>query len=87
MNSPVQGTAAELMKLAMIRISEEFNKLQVKSKLIIQVHDEVVIDCLESEQNDVAAIVNRGMTEALDLKVPLKVNIGVANNWMDVKAV
>jgi DNA polymerase-1 len=88
MNTPIQGTAADLMKLAMIQIDEELLKRGLKSKLIIQVHDEVVLDCLKDEVEQVRQLVTELMENAMEgimpLSVPLKVNSGIGDNWMDL---
>jgi DNA polymerase-1 len=88
MNTPIQGTAADLMKLAMIQIDEELEKRGLKSKLIIQVHDEVVLDCPKDEVEQVRRMVTEVMENAMEgilpLSVPLKVNYGVGDNWMDL---
>ena len=73
LNTPVQGTAADILKKAMIEIYNEFNKLNLKSKMIIQVHDELVFDCLEEEKDKVIEIVTNIMENTYKLDVPLKV--------------
>ena len=83
MNSPLQGTASDLIKIAMINIYEEFNKLGLKSKMILQIHDELVFEVDESELDQVKQIVTDKMGSALKLIVPLVVDIGVAKNWAD----
>lgn len=84
MNTPIQGTAADLIKIAMIRIDEELEKRKLKSKLIIQVHDEVVLDCPKDEAKEVEALVVSLMENAMKLDVPLKVNSALGENWMDL---
>lgn len=88
MNTPIQGTAADLMKLAMIRLDEALTKAGLEAKLIIQVHDEVVIDCPKKELEQVKKIVVEAMENAFDgvvkLDVPLKANVAVGDNWMDL---
>lgn len=82
MNSPIQGTAADLMKLAMIAIDEKLEAEGFKSRLAIQVHDEVVLDCPESELQAVQKLVEDCMVNAMKFRVPLQVNSGVGDNWM-----
>ncbi|MCM0606865.1 MAG: DNA polymerase I [Xanthomonadaceae bacterium] len=82
MNSPIQGTAADLMKLAMIAIDEELESKGFKTRLAIQVHDEVVLDCPEEELKAVQKIVEDCMIHAMKFRVPLQVNSGVGDNWM-----
>lgn len=93
MNTPIQGTAADLMKLAMIQLDEKLRSGGFRSRLIIQVHDEVVLDCPKEEAPDVQRLVcevmeSAGAAGALDsrmrLSVPLRVNSGVGDNWMDL---
>jgi DNA polymerase-1 len=84
MNSPIQGTAADLMKIAMIQIDEELRKRKLRSKLTIQVHDEVVLDCPKDETSSVQQMITEVMEGAMKLNVPLIVNSAVADNWMDL---
>ena len=85
MNTPIQGTAADIMKIAMIDV---FNKLQVaglKSKLVLQVHDELLIDTVIEEKEQVSEILKTCMENAIKLKVPLKVELSEANDWYNAK--
>ncbi len=84
MNTPIQGTAADLMKLAMEKIDAELIARGFKAKLIIQVHDEVVLDCPHSEVEKVKKLVVDCMENAMKLKVPLRVNVGVGENWREL---
>ena len=84
MNTPIQGTAADLMKLAIIEIDHRLEKDGFKAKLTIQVHDEVVLDCPKSEVADVIAMVTEVMESAMKLDVPLRVNAESGESWMDV---
>jgi DNA polymerase-1 len=88
MNSPIQGTAADLMKLAMIQIDSEIARRKMGSRLIIQVHDEVVLDCPEGEIDEARALVEKIMITAGDqtmkLSVPLTVNSGVGKTWLEL---
>ena len=84
MNSPIQGTAADLMKLAMIELDEQLEKGGFKSKLIIQVHDEFVLDCPKKEAEAVRKLVTKVMENAMQLSVPLRVNSSTGNNWMEM---
>ncbi len=82
-NSPVQGSAADMMKKAMITVHK---KLQgMKSRMVLQVHDELVLDVHKSELDDVRKIVRDGMEKAVKLKVPLVVDIGDGPNWLEAK--
>ncbi|NDD92089.1 DNA polymerase I [bacterium] len=84
MNTPIQGTAADLMKLAMIQLDDALRTEGYKSKLIIQVHDEVVLDCPSQEAELVERLVVNKMEGALKLAVPLKVNSARGSTWMDL---
>jgi DNA polymerase-1 len=84
MNTPIQGTAADLMKLAMIEIDRRLKTGKYKSKLIIQVHDEVLLDCPKSEAPEVQKLVCSAMEEAMKLSVPLRVNSSIAPNWSEL---
>lgn len=84
MNTPIQGTAADLMKVAMINLDRELEKSGTKAKLIIQVHDEVVLDCPKEETENIRQLVCRVLEGAMQLKVPLKVNSAVGENWMEL---
>lgn len=82
-NTPVQGTAADMIKLAMVNINSKFEIRN--SKLILQVHDELVLECPKNEAEKVKKIVEDGMVSALELKVPVKVDIGIGGNWAEAK--
>jgi DNA polymerase-1 len=83
-NTPIQGSAADMIKLAMIHIREAFIKGGFRSKMILQVHDELLFDVRKDELDDVKQLVFEKMTTAMpDLKVPVLVEIGVGNNWLE----
>lgn len=82
-NSPIQGSAADIIKIAMINISESFKEFELKSKMILQVHDELVFDVNKSELDQVKKLVKLKMENAVSLKVPLTVEIGVGNTWLE----
>ncbi|MFI5145306.1 MAG: DNA polymerase I [Ignavibacteria bacterium] len=82
-NMPVQGAAADLIKIAMINIHNEFKKMKLKSKMILQVHDELVFDCEKDEFEEVKKIVENKMKRALKLDVPIDVDTGSGSNWFD----
>ena len=82
-NMPVQGTAADMIKIAMINIYEEFRKEKIKSKMILQVHDELVFDCYKDEIKDVEKIVINKMKRAIKMDVPIEVEVGIGENWFD----
>ena len=82
-NSPVQGTAADIIKLAMIKIDDELEKLKLKSKLILQVHDELIFDCPKGEVDIIKDMIQEKMQNAYQLNVPLKVDVGEGYNWLE----
>ncbi len=82
-NAPIQGSAADIMKLAMIAVHREFERLGLRSKVILQVHDELVIDMYKPEREEVIRIVVDAMEHAADLKVSLTVDFGEGNNWLE----
>ncbi|MFG1493846.1 DNA polymerase I [Halobacteriovorax sp. ZH4_bin.1] len=84
-NSPIQGTAADIIKCAMINIDAEMKKCGLKSKMILQVHDELIFDVLESELDEMKTLVKEGMENVVELKVPLKVDPAFGVNWYDLK--
>ncbi|MGB0115827.1 MAG: DNA polymerase I [Terriglobales bacterium] len=84
-NTPLQGTAADLIKLAMIRIDEEIRKRDLKSRMTLQVHDELVFEVPENEVDIAKALVREHMENAHALLVPLVVEIGVGTNWRDME--
>lgn len=85
LNTPIQGTAADILKKAMVEIYDEFNKRGLKSKMLIQVHDELVFNVLKCELDEVSDIVKNIMESTFTLQVPLKVDIEVGNNWYEAK--
>ncbi|MCR4964692.1 MAG: DNA polymerase I [Bacteroidales bacterium] len=82
-NAPIQGTAADLIKIAMIRIQREMDKLQLRSRMILQVHDELVFDTLKEELDTMRELVRREMMNAMQLDVPLDVDINDGHSWFD----
>lgn len=85
MNMPLQGSASDIIKLAMVKIFDEFNKKQLKSKIILQVHDELVVDCYPGELEMVKEILKYNMENVVDLSVKLSVNIECGKTWYDAK--
>jgi DNA polymerase-1 len=84
-NSPIQGTAADIIKLAMIHIDAEITERKLSSKMLLQVHDELIFEVEESEIDTMKELVKRGMETVVDLKVPMKVEMGFGVNWYDLK--
>ncbi len=85
MNTPIQGTAADIMKIAMINVYKELKKRNLKSKIVLQVHDEMMIEVPEKEIEEVKNILQECMQNATKLKVPLIAEVSIANNWYDCK--
>ncbi len=82
-NTPIQGTAADMIKIAMISISQKIKKLQLKSKLLLQIHDELLFEVPKNEIEIMKDITKTEMQNALPLEVPVEVNIGIGQNWLD----
>jgi DNA polymerase-1 len=85
MNSPIQGTASDIMKIAMIRVSEALKKEGLEAKMLLQIHDEILIEAPINEKDKVQELLIREMKNAAKLKVSLEVSSGVADNWYDLK--
>ena len=82
-NAPIQGSAADIIKLAMIAVDKAMQEQQVQSKLLLQVHDELVFDVHESEHTIMQQLVRDAMETAIDLIVPMEVEMKIADNWLD----
>jgi DNA polymerase-1 len=85
MNMPLQGSSADIIKIAMIKVAEELKAKNLKAKLVLQVHDELVIDCPEEEKEVVSKILKTEMENAAPLSVPLTVEFGIGENWYTTK--
>ena len=83
MNAPIQGTAADIIKLAMIRVYDELKKQNLKSRLILQVHDELLVETYKDEISQVKDIITKGMKEAASLKVPLEIDLKQGDDWLE----
>ena len=84
-NTPVQGTAADLLKLAMIKLNRRIKKEKLRSRMILTVHDELVFEVTDQEQEKMKEIVRAEMEQAYPLRVPLKVDMGIGPNWKEAK--
>jgi len=82
-NTPIQGAAADIVKRAMLRVQESLDERKLRSKLLLQVHDELILDVPEEERIEVERIVRDAMVDAADLCVPLEVSLGVGANWLE----
>lgn len=85
MNSPIQGAAADIMKIAMIAVDKELKNRKMKSRLVLQVHDELLIEAWKDEIEEVKEILKRGMEGAASLEVPLEIDMHVGENWYEAK--
>ncbi|GAA2039761.1 DNA polymerase I [Catenulispora yoronensis] len=83
LNAPIQGSAADIIKVAMIRVREALKTEHLTSRMLLQVHDELVLEIAPGEATQVEALVRREMAGAADLRVPLDVSVGMAANWAD----
>lgn len=85
LNTPIQGSAADIIKIAMVRVFEKLRKGNYKSKLLLQVHDELIIEAPEEEKDEVVKLLKDTMEDAVKLNLPLKVDINIGENWYDAK--
>ena len=85
MNTPIQGTAADIMKIAMINVYKELQKQKLDAKIVLQVHDELMIEANINEKEQVKQILKKCMEEAMEMRVPLKVELSEALNWYEAK--
>ena len=85
MNSPIQGTAADIMKIAMVEVDRELRRRKLESRIVLQVHDELLVEAKESEAEEVVRILEDKMKHAADLKVSLEVEAKTGRSWFDAK--
>ena len=85
LNTPIQGTCADILKLAMVRIAKELEAKGLKSKMILQMHDELVFDCLEEEKDTVIKIAKEIMENVIKLNVPLRADASFGTDWYEAK--
>ena len=84
-NTPIQGTAADILKKAMQDIDQAIKAKKLKSKMLLQVHDELIFEVPDNELEIMKELVRDKMENVVQLKVPLRVDIGVGSNWYDLK--
>lgn len=84
-NMPIQGTAADIMKLAMVRVYEKLREANLQAQIILQVHDELIIECPQEEAQQVCEILKTEMEQVAQLSVPLTVDANIGKNWMEAK--
>ena len=82
-NMPVQGTSADMIKIAMVKVAEDMAKAKVKSKMLLQIHDELLFDAHVDEIDQLKEIVVQGMVNAIEMGVPVEVNVGIGDNWLE----
>lgn len=85
MNTPIQGTAADIMKIAMVNLYKKLKEQKLDAKIVLQIHDELMIECKEDECEKVEEILKLCMENAIKLSVPLEVEVSCAHNWYDLK--
>ena len=85
MNSPIQGSAADIIKLAMIKVYDALKENKLKSRLILQIHDELVINTYPEEREIVEKLLTENMESAMELSVELKAELNEGNNWYELK--
>ena len=85
MNAPIQGSAADIIKLAMVKVYDRLNKEKLESEIILQVHDELILNVKEKELEVVKALVKEEMENVLKMSVALEVDTNIGNTWYDAK--
>ena len=85
MNAPIQGTAADIIKIAMINVHRRLKERQMKSRLVLQVHDELLIEAYQPELEEVREILRNEMEQAVSLDVPLEIDMHTGENWYEAK--
>ena len=85
MNTPVQGTAADIIKLAMVHVDEALRRENMRSRLILQVHDELLLECPPEEAEHAAVLLKNAMEQVMILAVPLEAEVHEGKNWAEAK--
>ena len=85
MNTPIQGTAADIMKIAMINVNKELKENKIDGKIVLQIHDELLLEVKEEQKEIAKEILKRNMENAMKLDVPLEVELSEGKNWYEVK--
>ena len=83
MNSPIQGTAADILKIAMINVDRSLREGGFQTKMILTVHDEIVFDLVTAEKEDVMPVIESAMSNTLPMRVPIVVEMGIGKNWLE----
>jgi len=84
-NAPIQGTQADIIKLAMIRLHDALKQRKAGARMLLQVHDELLLEVPEEEMEEIAPLVRQTMGDAFELDVPIKVDVKVGPNWRDMR--
>ena len=84
-NMPIQGTASDIVKIAMLHAEDAFRREGLDAKILMQVHDELLVECPSGEAEKIAKVLKREMESAVELDVPLIAETGIGDNWMDAK--
>ena len=82
-NAPIQGSAADIIKIAMINIHKKLSEGNYKTKMLLQVHDELVFDCYQPELEEMKLLIKTEMENAYQMAVPLDVEVGIGENWLE----
>ncbi len=85
LNMPIQGTAADVMKMAMVRVDQELQKAGLQARMIMQVHDELIVECPETERQQVEELLERAMEQVVTLAIPLRAEAHSGRNWLEAK--
>ncbi len=85
MNTPIQGSAADIIKMAMVNVYNELKKRNLKSRLILQIHDELIIEAKKDEVEEIKVLMKDIMENSIKLDIPLTVDLEVGDNWYDAK--
>ena len=85
MNSPIQGSAADIMKISMLKVDEALEKSEFDARIVLQIHDELLVEVKEDEAEKVSELVEKAMKEAVSLKVPLEVDAHIGKTWLEAK--
>ena len=85
MNAPIQGAAADIIKIAMVRVYKKLREEDLDARLILQVHDELIVDCTATLKEEVAQKLDAAMESVVELSVPLIAEVGWGENWLDAK--
>ena len=85
MNSPIQGSAADIMKISMLKVDEALEKSGFDARIVLQIHDELLVEVKEDEAAKVSELVEKAMKEAVSLKVPLEVDAHIGKTWLEAK--